>query len=150
VLEVLDSIQDLLFPLAHAKSKRLLRSLVQSRSLDPDIVNFENASVRGEGEEYVAYAFLADRLSELYDEVKNPRPRGWVAKQMERRSGARYMMIATLVGVTFAVVLGIMALAVGCAQTWIAYQAWQHPVTPSAESRELKQRPRGEVLIPLS
>ena len=82
------------------------------------------------GEENVAYFFLADRLSDLYNEMQNPQPRGWLGRFVERRSGARYMMIATLVGVIFAVFLGMLSLAVSSYQTWIAYQAWQHPVLP--------------------
>jgi len=41
------------------------------------------------------------------------------------------MIMATLVGVIFAVVLGMASLAVSSYQTWIAYQAWQHPVAPA-------------------
>lgn len=50
---------------------------------------------------------------------------------MERKSGARYMMMATLIGVVFAVLLGMVSLAVSSYQTWIAYQAWQHPIAPA-------------------
>jgi hypothetical protein len=132
VLEVLDSIQGVFFPLSKPGSKRLLQSLVQSCSLDPDVVNFEFSSIREFGEENIAYIFLADRLSDLYNEVRNPRPRGWLERQMERKSGARYMMMATLIGVTFAVLLGMASLAVSSYQTWIAYQAWQHPVAPAS------------------
>jgi len=42
------------------------------------------------------------------------------------------MMMATLVGVLFAVLLGILSLGVSLAQTWIAYQAWKNPVSPSS------------------
>ena len=83
------------------------------------------------GEENIPYVFLADRLSELYNELQNPRPRGWLQRQMERKSGARYMLMATLFGVLFAIFLGIASLAVSAYQTWITYQAWQHPILPS-------------------
>ena len=126
------SIQDVFFPLYEPRSKRLLQSLVQSCSLDPDVVNWEYSSIRKLGEENIAYVFLADRLSDLYNEVRNPRPRGWLERQMERKSGARYMMMATLIGVAFAVLLGMASLAVSSYQAWIAYQAWQHPVAPAS------------------
>jgi hypothetical protein len=104
--------------------------LVHSCSLDPDILHFEFSSIRKVGEENIPYVFLANRLSELYNELQNPRPRGWLERHMERKSGARYMIMATLIGVLFAVLLGIVSLAVSSYQTWIAYQAWQHPVAP--------------------
>lgn len=132
MLEVLDSIQGVIFPLSEPKSKRLLKSLIHPLSLDPDIVNFEFSSIRKAGEENIPYMYLADRLSDLYNEARNPRPRGWLERQVERKSGARYMMMATLIGVTFAVLLGIASLVVSVYQTWITYQAWQHPVSPSS------------------
>ncbi|KAH8891274.1 hypothetical protein GQ53DRAFT_648927 [Thozetella sp. PMI_491] len=128
VLETLDSVQDILFPLSEPKSKRLLKSLVFSCSMDPDVSNFEFSSIRNSGEEKIRYVYLADRLSDLYNELQNPRPRGWLERQMERKSGARYILMATLIGVVFAVVLGMLSLAVTSYQTWISYQAWQHPV----------------------
>jgi len=65
---------------------------------------------------------------DLYDEIENPKPRSWVEKWVERRSGARYVMMATLIGVIIAVILGLLGLAVGGFQAWVGYQQWQHPV----------------------
>ncbi|KAM4058972.1 hypothetical protein HRG_008153 [Hirsutella rhossiliensis] len=130
VLEVLDSLQGVLFPLADPKSKRLLQSLVSTDSFDPDILNFEFSSIRRMGEENIPYVYLADRLSGLYNELQSPRPRGRLEQKVERKSGARYMMMATLIGVLMAVFLGMASLAVSSYQTWIAYQAWKYPVVP--------------------
>ncbi|CVL02690.1 uncharacterized protein FMAN_00192 [Fusarium mangiferae] len=130
VLEVLDSLQGTLFPLSDPRSKKLLRSLISKCSFDPDILNFEVSSVRRVGEESVPYVYLADRLADLYNELQTPRPRGWLQQSMQRKSGARHVMMATLIGVIFAVLLGIASLAVSSYQTWIAYQAWKHPVQP--------------------
>jgi len=69
---------------------------------------------------------------ELHEEMENPRPRGLIEKWVERRSGARYVMLATLVGVVIAILLGFAGLAVTSYQTWIAYQQWQHPVNPGS------------------
>ena len=91
---------------------------------------YDFSSIRNAGEETVPYLYLADKLSDLYNEVQHPRPRTWLERQMERKSGARYVMMATLIGVVFALILGILSLALGSYQTWIAYQAWQHPVAP--------------------
>ncbi|KAI0161860.1 hypothetical protein GGR52DRAFT_143317 [Hypoxylon sp. FL1284] len=130
VLEILESLQGILFPLSDPKSKHLLRYLVRTNGFDPETLQFEFAAIRRTEEENVRFFYLADRLSELYNELQNPQPRGWLEKQMERKSGGRYMMMATLVGVIFAVLLGIASLAMSSCQAWIAYQAWQHPVAP--------------------
>lgn len=118
--------------MSEPKSKRLLRSLTEQYSLDPDIQHLEVSAIRKTGEESIEYVFLADRLAALHNELQTPRPRGWLGRRLERKSGARYMLMATLCGVAFAVLLGMASLAVTCYQTWIAYQAWQHPVSPSS------------------
>jgi hypothetical protein len=133
VLEVLDSLQGILFPLSDPKSRRLLESLISSYSLDPDIRRFDFSSIRNAGEETIKYVYLADRLSELDSELQNPRPRGRVERFLERKSGPRYGMMATVISIIFAFVLGIVSLAVSSYQTWISYQAWQHPVAPSRD-----------------
>ncbi|KAH7141928.1 hypothetical protein EDB81DRAFT_899350 [Dactylonectria macrodidyma] len=111
VLEVLDSLQSILFPLSDPKSKRLLQSLICTCGFDPELLRFEFSSICRVDEENATYMYLADRLSELYDELQDPRPRGWLQRQAERKSGARYIMMATLIGVLFAVLLGIASLA---------------------------------------
>ena len=124
----MDSIQVVLFPLSEPKSKALLKSVAASCSFDPDVSRFEFSSIRNPGEEKTNYVYLAERLAALYHEMQNPRPRGWLEQQMQRRSGARHMMMATLIGVGFAVVLGFLSLVLSSYQAWVAYQAWKHPV----------------------
>jgi len=132
VLEVLDSLQAVLFPLTDKKSRRLLNSYTSSGMFDPDMEKFEFGAIRNIGEEHgtIPFLYLADRLSELYAMVQNPPPQGWLESRLERWSGNRYMMLATLIGVVFAVFLGMLSLVVSSYQTYIAYQAWKHPVSP--------------------
>ncbi|RYO90479.1 hypothetical protein DL763_005328 [Monosporascus cannonballus] len=80
------------------------------------------------------FVYFGSGLMELYEEVKNPTPRGFVERWFERKSGARYAMMATLVGVLIAVILGMLSLAVGIFQAWVAYEAWKHPVVSGVES----------------
>ncbi|KAK2005806.1 hypothetical protein LZ32DRAFT_545307 [Colletotrichum eremochloae] len=131
LLEVLESLQGVLFPLTDKKSRKLLRSYVESGAFDPAIQHFEFGSIKNKGEEVVPFFYLASRLDELHQELLDPSPRGWLERQFERRSGSRYMMMATMVGVFFAVFLGFLALVVSSYQTYIAYQAWQHPISPA-------------------
>lgn len=72
------------------------------------------------------------RLDDLFEHMQNPTPKSYVEKWIERRSGARYVMMATLGGVVFAVILGMLGLAVSIFQAWVGYQQWQHPVNPSS------------------
>lgn len=109
---------------------KILKSLVANGGFDADCLRIEFEAIRNLDEQELSFPHLGERLAVLQDEVENPRPSGSVEKWVERRSGARYVMLATLIGVVFAVLLGIAALGLSGYQTWIAYQAWRHPVSP--------------------
>jgi len=127
-------VQKVLFPLNDAKSRSLLQSLVSTSFLDPDCLRFESASIRDADEKDISYHYFGPRLADLYEELEHPKPHSVIEKWLERRSGARYVMLATLTGVLIAVLLGIAALAVSGYQAWVGYQAWKHPVPPTLKS----------------
>jgi hypothetical protein len=129
-LEVLDSIQKLLFPLNDSKSRALLMSLTSKAkgAFDPDCLRFESSSIRRPEEHKISYYYLGERLMDLYSELDDPRPRGGLARWLERRSRPRYVMLTTLAGVMIAVLLGLAGLIVSIFQTWVTYQSWKHPV----------------------
>lgn len=126
-LETLHTLKNILFPV-DAESQSLLRSLVSKANFDPDILRLESSFYGGLDEHQIGYEYWGSRLIDLYDELENPMPRSYLEKWIERRSGARYMMMATLAGVAMAVLLGILSLAVSIFQAWVGWQQWQHPV----------------------
>lgn len=128
-LETLDSIQKILFPLGDGKSRSLLLSLTTTGSFDPDALRFESTTIRNTDETDIAYYYLGANLAGLYDVLENPRPRGLLEKWLERKSGARYVMMATLAGVAIAILLGMASLAVSGYQAWVGYQQWKHPTS---------------------
>lgn len=66
---------------------------------------------------------------DLFDEIENPKPRGFVQTWLDQRSRSRHVMLATLAGLLIAVLLGFLGLVVAMLQTWISYQAWKHPIS---------------------
>lgn len=64
---------------------------------------------------------------DLHAERIDPKARG-IFQWFQARSKERHFMIATIAGVVFAVVLGLLTLAVGIFQAWISYQQWKYPV----------------------
>lgn len=122
--------QKILFPLTDKKSKSLLLSLISTSSFDPDCIRFESSTIRSTDEKDITYHYFGEHLADLYDALEHPTPQGWFQERLQRKSGPRYVMLATLIGVIFAVVLGMASLAVGGYQAWIGYQQWQHPVSP--------------------
>lgn len=129
-LETLLTIKEVLFPL-DADSQHLLRTLVNKHSFDPDNLRFDTGAWRRADEKRIAYRYWGARLADLQEQMEAPTPKGFLERWMERRSGARYVMMATLAGVVLAVVLGALSLAVSVFQAWVGYQQWQHPVNPS-------------------
>ncbi|KAI9729555.1 MAG: hypothetical protein M1834_006751 [Cirrosporium novae-zelandiae] len=127
-LECLDSLQKVIFPATCHKSLNLLISLTTNSSFDPNCLEFNSIEIRTPDERNISYRYFGTRLIELYSELENPTPRGRLEKWLQRRSGARYAMLATVIGVAIAVLLGMASLAVGVYQAWIAYQQWQHPL----------------------
>lgn len=85
-------------------SKALLSSLVARKGFDEDCLRFEVAKYCTSEEKSAKnhYQCFGGRLAELYDEVQNPTPRGWLLAWMERNSKARNVMLTTLVGVMIA------------------------------------------------
>lgn len=125
--EVLDSFQTTLFP-SNADALILLQSLVSKHGLDPECLKFEPSTYRLEGEGTSTYHYLDSRLVDLYEELEDPTPRGFFQKWLERKSGARYVMMATLCGVVIAIVLGALGIVLSIFQSWVAWQQWQHPI----------------------
>ncbi|KAI9711580.1 MAG: hypothetical protein M1820_002145 [Bogoriella megaspora] len=128
-LEVIDSIQKILFPLTDPKCRKMLQQLVSTSNFDPDCLRFESASIRSPEEQDITYTYLGTRLADLYEETQNPKPYSLLDKWLERKSGARYTTLVALIGIAIAILLGLLTLVVSIYQAYISYQAWQHPVS---------------------
>ncbi|UZP36553.1 hypothetical protein NXS19_004369 [Fusarium pseudograminearum] len=126
-IETLNSIQKTLFP-STTDATIMLRSLISKHNLDADCLRYEPSTYQVAGETLSGYRYLEQRLVDLYEELDSPTPRGYLEKWLERKSGARYVMMVTLAGVAIAILLGALALAVSIFQTWIGWQQWKHPV----------------------
>lgn len=117
-----------LFRLSDSKSRAMLHSLVSREDFDPECLHFEFDDIRLPAEANIQYRYFGPRLAELHEEMERPTPDGLIERWLERKSGARYVMLATLIGVLCAVFIGILSLTATVYQTYVAYQAWQHPV----------------------
>jgi hypothetical protein len=62
--------------------------------------------------EAILYHYFSSRLGDLYKELANPTPRR-MEKWFKRRSGARYMMMATIARVFLAIFFSMASLALG-------------------------------------
>ena len=129
ILEVLDTIHIVLFP-PEPESYKLLDLLVARKDFDSGLLSGISTPYRGEHDAPVTYQYFGERLAALQAEMQTPSPHGWLQRRLQRKSDT-YMVMATLIGVCIAVMLGILGLAVSSFQAWIAYQQWKHPVKDS-------------------
>lgn len=132
-LEVLHSTQKILFPY-NTESEQMLQELIPKEGLDPecddyDLVNREPFSGDSDG---IEYSYFVNNLVDLYEEVENPTPRGRLNRWLQRKSGDRYVMMATIASVLIALVLGFASVALAGYQSWLAYQAWKYPTSPAS------------------
>ncbi|KAF2184553.1 hypothetical protein K469DRAFT_633278 [Zopfia rhizophila CBS 207.26] len=127
-LETLDTIQKILFP-EDTKSQTLLKTLILKNGFDEDCRQYQSASFRHVNEGENSYMYFGAQLVELYEELRDPTPRGRLHTWFERKSAPRYMMMATMIGVFIAIIIGILGLGVASFQAWVSYQQWQHPVS---------------------
>ncbi|KAK4196873.1 hypothetical protein QBC40DRAFT_182508 [Triangularia verruculosa] len=129
-LETLHTLH-LLFPPSSKKSQSVLRNLISKSGFDPDLLRLKTSGLSAfelgpdERQEALKFGVWGSRLMDLYDEIENPKPRSGLDIWLERRSKSRHVMMATIAGVAAAVVLGVLGLAVGILQTWIAWQQWK-------------------------
>lgn len=123
--------QKILFPFG-SDSEQILSGLVAKQGFDPNCLRYDSVAYRREDEKDISYRYFGRRLLDLFEELEDPSPRGFLAKWFQRKSGSRHVMMATLVGIMIAVVLGIFGLAASIFQSWVAYQAWKHPVSTKA------------------
>ncbi|KAF3934709.1 hypothetical protein ABW20_dc0105818 [Dactylellina cionopaga] len=126
-IEVLDSIQKIIFPLSDPSAVAMLESLVKDRGFDKDCLRFESSAIRESHEINIRYLYFGARLADINDELKNPSPRGYISR-WARRKGAGHANIATIVGVGLALLFGLATLGLGVFQAWVGYQQWQHPI----------------------
>jgi hypothetical protein len=127
ILEVFDTIHNVLFPSDH-ESQALLSSLVAKHGFDSDVLRFESWDHHGHDDPELSYPYFGNRLAELYEELQHPTPRTRLENWFERKSGARYMLMATMIGVFIAVIIGILGLGISGFQAYVSYQQWKHPV----------------------
>ncbi|KAI1468823.1 uncharacterized protein F4812DRAFT_424828 [Daldinia caldariorum] len=127
VQETMYTLKHVLFPV-DPESRSLLQSLITKDKFDPDLRNDIDTSWQ-QHEAPMVYEHWGLRLMDLYDEIQTPTPRGYLERWMERKSGSRYVMMATLAGVLIAIMLGVLSLAVSIFQAWVGWQQWQHPVS---------------------
>jgi len=121
-LEVLYTLYNILFPDDRSGT------YVTKCGFDPDVLRCDVSRYRRKDDPEVDNTYFGTRLKEIYDEMQNPTPRHDWANWFHRHSAQRYMMMATMIGVFIAVIIGILGLGISGFQAYVSYQQWKHPV----------------------
>ncbi|KAK6535556.1 hypothetical protein TWF694_002010 [Orbilia ellipsospora] len=126
-LEVLDSMQKIIFPLSDPSAVALLQNLVSNKGFDRDCLRFESSVIREPHETNTQYIYFGARLADICDELENPTPRGFISR-WAKREGAGHANIAAIVAVVLALLFGLITLGLGGFQAWVSWQQWKHPI----------------------
>jgi len=122
-LEVLDTLHNILFPDDRSEA------LIQKYGFDSDLLRHDVSQCRrGDDPREFEHLYFGTRLREIYDELQNPTPHREWESWLERKSGGRYMLMATMIGVFIAVIIGLLGLGISGFQAYVSYQQWKHPV----------------------
>ncbi|KAH8725962.1 hypothetical protein GQ44DRAFT_726338 [Phaeosphaeriaceae sp. PMI808] len=127
ILEILDTLHSVIFP-SNPSSYKLVVSLISGEGFDEGLLTHASTPYRKCDDPDANYTIFGSRLIALYSELQSPRPRGWLQERLGRKRDA-YMLMATMIGVIIAVLVGIASSGVSVFQAWVAYQQWKHPVT---------------------
>jgi hypothetical protein len=121
-LEVLDTLYSILFPDDRSGA------LIPKYGFDPDLLRGDVSRYRRQDDPKVDHTYFGTRLKEIYDEMQDLTPHHNWANWFHRHSAQRYMMMATMIGVFIAVLIGILGLGISGFQAYVSYQQWKHPV----------------------
>lgn len=99
-LEVLDTLHCILF------KDDASEALVLKYDLDPDLMQCGVSRYRRKDEPKVDYTYFGTRLKEIYDEIQHPSPRRDWENWYQKYSAQRHVLMATMIGVFIAVIIG--------------------------------------------
>jgi hypothetical protein len=112
IIETLDSLQKVLFPL-DGESRRLLQNLVDQKGFDPDCTECDTVEYRRDEEDDIQYYYWGDRLLNLLKTTEDQRPQGKWWQWLDRRSKGVYLMVITLMCAAITTLLSTGSFAVG-------------------------------------
>lgn len=128
---------ELLFPpVGDVKSRRIINTEVTRHNLDPSFLQpFQSRSLEHQSPEdakrpadvkdlYKKFPFWAVRLQNLWEEADNPSPLTYIGKLTDRNKSPRFTYWCTVVGITIAIMFGVMSSLLGALQVWISYCSW--------------------------
>lgn len=79
----------------------------------------------------ITFDYWGDRLSALYDVVKQPPPANALVAWLERHTSERNALTIAIVGLFLSVLFGLLSFIVGLLQLVLAWVAYKYPQSPS-------------------
>ncbi|KAI4641699.1 hypothetical protein J4E93_007797 [Alternaria ventricosa] len=127
LLEVLDSIQFLLFP-NDGRSFKSLEKFTEKYGFDPKATYFER-HIRTLPDDF-EYKYLGDRLATLLRIVNHPPPANSIVAWFERHTSERNALTVAILGLFLTALLGFLSLLVGTVA--VVYSILQYNVAVKA------------------
>ncbi|KAK1828666.1 hypothetical protein QBC39DRAFT_312742 [Podospora conica] len=131
-LEVLWSLQVVLFPLADPKSTELLRETIGQDDAQIKI-NDRETQVPNEEEKNINFHYLLDRLAYLHDRAKEAPPTSRFWNYFHYLSQSRHLMMVTAMGILISLVFGVVSIGLAARQLRLAHHELNLPQNSEVE-----------------
>ncbi|OCK75288.1 hypothetical protein K432DRAFT_409162 [Lepidopterella palustris CBS 459.81] len=132
LVETLHSLQAVLFPIMDDKSADILTALIRKIGFDSDCNQYDGYMRFKEPPEDFIYQYWGERLARLEELIMRRDPRNKMERWFRWHTTDMNFLVVALLALAISIVVGLITITVTCVQTWIAWQAWKHPVIPLA------------------
>jgi len=82
--------------------------------------------IRSSSELFKRYPHWAVRLQIIFEEADDPTPTSTIGMWVDRHKASRHSFWITVLAFSVTILFGVISLAIGGAQLWVAYCTW-HP-----------------------
>jgi hypothetical protein len=110
LLEILDSIQYLLFP-GDEKASPSLEKFIEKYGFDPNAIHLDHIRVLAENPKY---EYLGDRLRTLLHLADNPPPENRIVAWFERHTSERNALTVAILGLFLTALFGFLSMIPKC------------------------------------
>lgn len=145
---------EILFPsVGDARSRKILDRETAKHDLDSAFLSSlqyatakrdaadQSRRPRDVKELYQRFPFWGQRLHELWDEAENPTPLTYFDRLSERKKSPRFTYWCAAIGISLAIMFGVLATVLGGIQVWISYCSWLDDPTVRGCSAGAKRSP---------
>ncbi|KAG7284001.1 hypothetical protein NEMBOFW57_010359 [Staphylotrichum longicolle] len=132
----LHSMQTILFHFDDQKSTPIIKRLIDKDGFEKTCGQAGGSSVLDDADK-LEYRYWGERLAKLYRFTHERPPRNKLERWMKWQSAESNAFVIAVAALVISIAVGVLSLGLGGVQTWIAWGAWNNPVSNDEETTTL-------------